>query len=90
MDTNLTATATQTMIGSVTGDPDTSHAAAWTARIALAARACCCSAKPTFVAIMPPASGRPAPVDLMLCGHHYRSSADALQAANATVYCAPR
>ena len=34
---------------------------------------------------MPPAAGRPYPVDLWLCRHHYRSSWAALDAAEATV-----
>jgi len=32
---------------------------------------------------MPPVPGRPYPVDLWLCGHHYRSSVTALDAAGA-------
>ncbi len=35
---------------------------------------------------MPPVPGRPHPVDLLLCGHHYRVSRAALRAAGATVY----
>ena len=34
---------------------------------------------------MPPAAGRPHPVDLWLCGHHYRASAAALDTAGARV-----
>ncbi len=48
-------------------------------------RACCCPAKPVVIAILPPASGRPHPVDLLLCGHHYRVSRRALAAAGALV-----
>jgi len=47
--------------------------------------ACCCPARPTVKVIMPPAAGRPHPVDLWLCGHHYRASLAALLAAGATV-----
>jgi hypothetical protein len=32
---------------------------------------------------MPPASGRPHPVDLLLCGHHFRISQWTLAAAGA-------
>lgn len=32
---------------------------------------------------MPPAAGRAHPVDLWLCGHHYRASSSALAAAGA-------
>jgi len=35
---------------------------------------------------MPPAPGKPEPVDLWLCGHHYRASSAALAAAGAGVY----
>jgi hypothetical protein len=41
------------------------------------------------VAVMPPAGGRPYPVDLLLCAHHYRASAGALLAAGAAVYDGP-
>jgi hypothetical protein len=48
--------------------------------------ACCCPARPVVTVIMPPASGRPHPVDLLLCGHHFRISQAALAAAGAAVY----
>jgi hypothetical protein len=51
----------------------------------LAGRACCCSALPAVIAIMPPAAGRPHSTDLLLCAHHYRASRVALQGAGATV-----
>ena len=35
---------------------------------------------------MPPTASRPHPVDLLLCGHHFRVSHAALQAAGAAVY----
>jgi hypothetical protein len=50
-----------------------------------AARACCCPARPALIAIMPPTPGRPRPVDLLLCGHHYRASWQRLAAAGAAV-----
>ncbi len=34
---------------------------------------------------MPPTADRPHTVDLWLCGHHYRQSRAALEAAGATV-----
>lgn len=34
---------------------------------------------------MPPTANRPHPVDLWLCGHHYRASLGALLAAGAKV-----
>ena len=48
-------------------------------------RACCCPAQPLVRVIMPPAAGRPHSVDLLLCGHHYRVSRRALDAAGALV-----
>ena len=55
-------------------------------RHVVADRACCCPARPVVTAIMPPAPGRPHPVDLLLCGHHFRVSQAALAAAGAAVY----
>ncbi len=48
-------------------------------------RACCCPGQPVVRVIMPPAPGRRHPVDLLLCGHHYRVSRQALTAAQARV-----
>ena len=50
------------------------------------ARACCCPARPVVTVVMPPTAGRPHPVDLLLCGHHFRVSQASLQAAGADVY----
>ena len=52
---------------------------------AVPSKACCCPARPVVKVIMPPTPGRPRPVDLWLCGHHYRASFDALQLAGAIV-----
>jgi hypothetical protein len=60
--------------------PAESSYAFWTAE-----RACCCPAKPAVVAVLPPAPGRDHETDLLLCGHHYRASRKALEAAGATV-----
>jgi len=51
-----------------------------------AARACCCPARPVVTVVMPPTASRPHPVDLLLCGHHFRVSQAALRAAGAAVY----
>lgn len=48
-------------------------------------RADCCPARPMVKVIMPPTPERPHPVDLWLCGHHYRASFAALQIAGARV-----
>jgi hypothetical protein len=50
-----------------------------------AGRACCCPAKPAVIAVMPPTKARPHETDLLLCGHHYRMSRQALAAAGAAV-----
>lgn len=52
---------------------------------AIPSRACCCPARPVVRVTMPPTAGRPEPVDLWLCGHHYRASIGALCAAGAIV-----
>jgi hypothetical protein len=58
----------------------------WRASLRRADHACCCPAKPVVVAIMPASAGRPLPVDLLLCGHHYRLAKHALAAAGAEVF----
>lgn len=55
-------------------------------RLSFGDSACCCPARPVVTVVMPPAPGRPHPVDLLLCGHHYRVSRAALRAARAAVY----
>ncbi len=50
-----------------------------------AERACCCTARPSVLVIMPPTPGRPYHTDLLLCWHHYRASLRSLAAAGATV-----
>ena len=54
--------------------------------IAVAERACCCPARPVVRVVMPTTASRPEPVDLLLCGHHYRAGHAALLAAGAAVY----
>ena len=48
-------------------------------------RGCCCPAQPVVRVIMPPTARRPHSVDLLLCGHHYRVSRQALAAAGARI-----
>ena len=48
-------------------------------------RACCCPAQPLVRVIMPPTAERRHSVDLLLCGHHYRVSRQALVAAEARI-----
>ena len=65
------------------GDP----AGEWSAAAdpAIPSRSCCCPGWPVVKVIMPPASGRIRPVDLWLCGHHYRASRAALLLTGARV-----
>jgi hypothetical protein len=53
---------------------------------ASADRACCCSARAMVQVVMPPTPARPHRTELLLCGHHYRVSRQALAAAGATVH----
>jgi len=48
--------------------------------------ACCCPARPVVRVVMPTTATRLEPVDLLLCGHHYRASQIALNASGAAVY----
>jgi hypothetical protein len=50
-----------------------------------AAHACCCSARPVVVAVMPPSPCRPHPTGILLCAHHFRASRAALVTAGASV-----
>ncbi len=50
-----------------------------------AGHACCCTARPAVIVVMPPRPGRPHQTDLLLCGHHYRASRARLAAAGAVV-----
>ena len=52
-------------------------------------RACCCPAYPVVRVIMPPTAERRHPVDLLLCGHHYRVSRQGLAAARARIEILP-
>jgi hypothetical protein len=47
--------------------------------------ACCCPAYPVVRVVMPPTPERRHSVDLLLCGHHYRVSRQALAAAQARI-----
>jgi len=54
--------------------------------IGVTERACCCCARPVVRVVMPATASRHEPVDLLLCGHHYRAGCAALLAADAAVY----
>jgi len=51
--------------------------------------ACCCPGRPVVRVIMPASATRPRPVDLLLCGHHYRVSQEAIAAAHGTMQVLP-
>jgi len=46
-------------------------------------RSCCCPSLPVVRVFMPATPARPHTVDLLLCGHHYRVSRQALVATGA-------
>ena len=49
-------------------------------------RSCCCSAPPRFRVVVPAGADRARPTDLLLCGHHYRASKDALERLHVAVF----
>jgi len=70
--------------GQAAGTPPDDQAA-WSRRPALGDRACCCPARPVVRVLIPPTFARQHSVDLLLCGHHYRTSCAALAAAGAMI-----
>jgi hypothetical protein len=53
--------------------------------VGCAPEACCCAAAPVVQVVLPPAAGR-APAELLLCGHHFRASKEALTARDALFF----
>jgi hypothetical protein len=49
-------------------------------------RACCCSARPSVVAVLPAAPGREHLTELLFCSHHYRECRPELADAGAIVF----
>ncbi|GGM89728.1 hypothetical protein GCM10010106_41460 [Thermopolyspora flexuosa] len=73
------------------GAPDpspeiTAYAHARRMALARADRSCCCPAKPVVMTIMPMASAQGEPIELFLCGHHYRVSRRRLAEIGAVVF----
>jgi hypothetical protein len=62
------------------------YARAWRNALASAGRSCCCPAQPHYMVIMPTPSPTAEPVELFLCGHHYRVSRKTLAKAGAVVF----
>jgi hypothetical protein len=65
--------------------PEPGTRAAYQDELRLAEHACCCSARPVVVAVMPPSTNRAHPTGILLCGHHYRASRAAPATAGASV-----
>jgi hypothetical protein len=51
--------------------------------------ACCCPSRAVVRVLMPPTPDRPRPVDLLLCGHHFRLSQWSLASAGAVATVLP-
>jgi hypothetical protein len=66
------------------GTPPAVRLVNWRA-VRRARQACCCSAPPVAVAVMPPVPGRGHQTEVLLCGHHYRASRQSLANAGASV-----
>ncbi len=49
-------------------------------------RACCCSAQPLVIAVLPPHASRPHPTELLFCRHHYRDLCVPLAVAGAACF----
>lgn len=58
----------------------------WVVELLRADRACCCSARPAVVAVLPPTGDRPHRVELLLCGHHHRLLRHSLAASGAIFF----
>lgn len=46
----------------------------------------CCIANAAYRIVLPANAARPQPAELLLCGHHFRASQQALRHANASVF----
>jgi hypothetical protein len=57
----------------------------YTRTLRRAQRACCCTAMPAVLALLPASARRPHRTDLLLCMHHYRAARRSLARAGATV-----
>jgi hypothetical protein len=57
----------------------------WSA-VAPSAGSCCCPGKPVFQAVLPPSVDVDAPIEILLCAHHYRRSSSELTRIGGAVY----
>lgn len=58
----------------------------WSAEMSAADRACCCPARPVVAVVLPLSEERPDPIELLLCGHHYRAAREGLAEIGALVF----
>ncbi|HTW20044.1 MAG TPA: hypothetical protein VME70_07530 [Mycobacteriales bacterium] len=47
---------------------------------------CCCPGKPAYQAVLRPRADRSAPVEIVLCAHHYRRSRSELDRIGGAIY----
>jgi hypothetical protein len=69
--------------------PDGGAATAWPLlrpAIPPSQHACCCPARPLFQAVMPATRSAHVPVEVLLCGHHYRRSQATLRGMGSAIY----
>lgn len=85
-----TSEAVQAGGAPVPADADDDGSWSWLPPLPTVLQACCCSARPRVTVLMPPASAGAKPVDLLLCGHHFRASRSSLHAAGAVAFDARR
>ena len=77
---------TRTSARAATLQPPLPIVATGYARMLLRAdRACCCSAMPAVIAVLPPVPTRTHRTELLFCMHHYRTARRGLEGAGATV-----
>lgn len=65
--------------------PDPVVSGVYVRALIAADHACCCTAKPAVMAIMPPSPTRRHRTELLLCMHHFRMASQGLENAGAIV-----
>ncbi len=54
--------------------------------VAPSSGACCCPGQPAFQAVLPPTAEVAAPIEILLCAHHYRRSSSVLSKIGGAIY----
>ncbi len=54
--------------------------------VAPSSGSCCCPGKPAFQAVLPPTADVTAPIEILLCAHHYRRSSSVLSRIGGAIY----